>query len=90
MERATLRALEPGLLIHDFFSYSMLNYFCFTDMVLDSNVMYHKEGMDALDVFLKKCILLPDFKKVKSSMARSLPVENLLPQNVGSIINYLQ
>ena len=29
-------------------------------------------------------------KKVKSAMARSLPVENLLPQNVGSIINYLQ
>ena len=28
--------------------------------------------------------------KVKSSMARSLPVENLVPQNVGSIINYLQ
>ena len=28
--------------------------------------------------------------KVKSSIARSLPVENLLPQNVGSIINYLQ
>ena len=29
-------------------------------------------------------------KKVTSSMARSLPVEILLPQNVGSIINYLQ
>ena len=29
-------------------------------------------------------------KRVKSSMARSLPVENLLPQNVGSIINCLQ
>ena len=29
-------------------------------------------------------------EKVKSTMARSLPVENLLPQNVGSIINYLQ
>ena len=28
--------------------------------------------------------------KVKSSMAGSLPVENLLPQKVGSIINYLQ
>ena len=28
--------------------------------------------------------------RVKSSMARSLPVENLLPQKVGSIINYLQ
>ena len=28
--------------------------------------------------------------KVKSSMARSLPVKNLLPQKVGSIINYLQ
>ena len=26
--------------------------------------------------------------KVKSSLARSLPVENLLPKNVGSIINY--
>ena len=30
------------------------------------------------------------FPSIKSSMARSLPVENLLPQNVGSIINYLQ
>ena len=29
-------------------------------------------------------------KKVKSSMVRSLPVENLLSHNVGSIINYLQ
>ena len=28
--------------------------------------------------------------KAKSSMARSLPVDNLLPQNVGSIINFLQ
>ena len=28
--------------------------------------------------------------KVKSSIAKSLPVDNLLPQNVGSIINYLQ
>ena len=28
--------------------------------------------------------------KVKSSMARSPPVENLLPQKVGSIINYFQ
>ena len=28
--------------------------------------------------------------KVRSSMARSLPVENLLSQNVGSISNYLQ
>ena len=29
-------------------------------------------------------------KKFKSSMARSLLVENLLPQNVGLIINYFQ
>ena len=28
--------------------------------------------------------------KVKSSIAKSPPVENLLPQNQGSIINYLQ
>ena len=34
--------------------------------------------------------LLTLLKRVKSSMARSLPVENLLPQNVGSVINYLQ
>ena len=27
---------------------------------------------------------------LKSSMASSLPVENLRPQNAGSIINYLQ
>ena len=31
-----------------------------------------------------------DKVKVKSSMARSLPVKNLLPQKVGSIINYFQ
>ena len=36
--------------------------------------------------------LLPQLikKRVKSSMTRRLTVENLLPQNVGSIINYLQ
>ena len=28
--------------------------------------------------------------KVKSYMAESFPVENLVPQNVGSIINYFQ
>ena len=29
-------------------------------------------------------------EKIEFSMARSLPVENIPPQNVGSIINYLQ
>ena len=29
-------------------------------------------------------------KKIKYSMAKSLPVENLLPQNVCSVINCLQ
>ena len=29
-------------------------------------------------------LVICHIKKVKSSMARSLPVENLLPQNVGS------
>ena len=37
-------------------------------------------------ILLAECRLV----KVKSSMAWSLPVENLLAQNVGSIINYLQ
>ena len=40
-------------------------------------------------VFDHYCRVLREVK-VKSSMAKSLPVENLLPQNVGSIINYLQ
>ena len=35
------------------------------------------------------CTVNNTVKRVKPSMARSLPVENLLPQNVGSII-YLQ
>ena len=35
-------------------------------------------------------VLTTEKVKAKSSMARSLPVENLLAQNVGSIINYLQ
>ena len=34
--------------------------------------------------------LTPLNLKVKFSMARSFPVENLLPQNVASIINNLQ
>ena len=34
--------------------------------------------------------LAAGIKKVKSSMAKSLKLENLLPQNVGSIINYFQ
>ena len=49
-----------------------------------------------LDIFkesIKLCIhrfQLVKKVKVKYSMARSLPVENLLAQNVESIINYLQ
>ena len=42
-----------------------------------------KGGMAALEYLVRPL-------KVMSSMARSLPVENLLPQNVGSVINYLQ
>ena len=55
-------------------------------------------GHSAVNIFngllvflIKICINLHLIEnKIKSSMARSLPVENLLPQNVGSIINYLQ
>ena len=46
--------------------------------VINSGVLQWCNGADGVMV------------KVKSSMARSLPVENLLAQNVGSIINYLQ
>ena len=44
-------------------------------------------------LFLKSphCNLTEVFSvKVKFSMAKSIPVEDLLPQNVGSIINYLK
>ena len=48
----------------------------------------------SLESLLTRQIVVPTIiialKKVKSFMARRLPVENLLPQNVGSIINYLQ
>ena len=36
-----------------------------------------------------KCLTSYKGKTAKSSMARSLSVENLLPQSVGWIINYL-
>ena len=53
------------------------------DCLLASMAAVHVQDIHASFLFVCK-------KKVKSSMARSLPVENLLPQNVGSIINYLQ
>ena len=37
------------------------------------------------NITVQKCLISEHSIKVKSSMARSLPVENLLPQNVGSI-----
>ena len=50
-----------------------------------------KSSSNVLNVFKGSSLTGHHVKgKVKSSMARSLPVENQLPQNVGSIINYLQ
>ena len=40
--------------------------------------------------FLTLAVLGRINEKVKSAVARSLPVENLLHQNVGKIINYMQ
>ena len=51
------------------------------------NTLYHKPRILPINVHI---FSIKTTIKVKSSMARSLPVENLLPQNVGSIINYLQ
>ena len=49
------------------------------------------EAGDIACVFWNEMLSVgPKGKMVKSSMAKSLPVENLVPQNVGSIINYLQ
>ena len=43
--------------------------------------------VEFLRKFENRGIKIARVKKVKSSIARSLPVENLQPQNVGSIIN---
>ena len=48
-----------------------------------------KNILNILYVYIR-VICITKGKKVKSSTARNLPLENLLPQNVGSIINYLQ
>ena len=45
---------------------------------------------DTLQKFNVKFCLSSFDIKVKYFMTRSLPVENLLPQNVGLIINYLR
>ena len=49
--------------------------------------LYHKKVMYFLSALFRKYY---KGKKETSSMARSIPVENLLSQDVGSIINYLQ
>ena len=63
---------------------SIINYFLYNDTeVTQWEIPCRSRPYPASDNGVK-------VKKVKSSMARSLPVENLLPQNVESIINYLQ
>ena len=64
---------------------------------LDSSKPIEKKFSVNHEVLKHSCNIVAGMKmhmrkevKVKSSMARSLPVENLLPQNAGSIINYLQ
>ena len=74
--------------------------------VLPTTQFAYRKGLGACDALLSMShaqqsalesgqearIVQIDFSKVKvkSSMAWSLPVENLLPQKVGSIINYFQ
>ena len=63
----------------------LLEYF--SNLYKWPNYFISQENRSKIDTLVQMNL----FKiKVKSSMARSLPVENLLPQNVGSIINYLQ
>ena len=52
----------------------------------------HNEPITGIQQLLETLMQDASFVKVKmsSSMARSLPEENLLKQNVGPIINYLQ
>ena len=41
-------------------------------------------------ILVKSILFTSILVKLKSAMARSLPVENLLPQNVWLIINHFQ
>ena len=72
------------MLIICYFNKEIYINWCFVD------VMKIHPTQPSLFCFKLEASLLIPKVKVKSSMARSLPVENLLPQNVGSIINYLQ
>ena len=58
--------------------------------ILKSNSISFMFNNNFCEINIKKVTIGGRWEKVKSSMARSLPVENLLPQNVDSIINYLQ
>ena len=58
--------------------------------VTDSQSMTRCQTAPDIPSAATHCNKLYKSKKVKSSMARSLPLENLLPQNIESIINYLQ
>ena len=48
------------------------------------NILIYCKLLNVIAGFIKVKV------KVQSPMAKSLPVENLLPPIVGSIINYLQ
>ena len=68
------------------YSYNIKQYdvkiWCFD---IKNEINFHEKKISAPTVGPSQTLV-----KVKSSMARSLPVENLPPHNAGSIINYLQ
>ena len=63
-------------------------------VVQDKTTLCSQHRNPDLDNRIYECLLTSmtamQLEDVNSSMARSFPLENLLPQNVGSIINYLQ
>ena len=87
----TLLYLAPHYIF--FMDYCVLNFgqlvFLLDNDVLKNNIR-NIEKINKRIVHLKSGIHFNEICIQPSSMARSLPVENLLSQNVGVIIKYLQ
>ena len=79
------RLLQPTYyFMHDTGYYNRLTTSC-TIPVTTIDLLLHARYR-----LLQSCMCTPHKVNGKVFYARSLPVENLLPQNVGSIINYFQ
>ena len=71
-------------------SHNLASLHDFLAQIIDKYGMDNKNTDDLTYLDFEKAYDKVNGKMAKSSIARSLPVENLLPENVRSIINNLQ